>query len=121
MPFRQRAGDLAGSQRCRQQAMVSSVGPYRFSTTEFGAAFCHASALCWVSGSPQNRLQRKLGNEFGRRVFLRSMWTGTDGTENQTVSWFRLTNLAGARRSTGDMAYKHAPLDHAINMSNTER
>ena len=30
-------------------------------------------------------------------------------------------NLAGASRSTGDMAYKDAPFDQVMNMSNTDK
>ena len=32
---------------------------------EAGAAACQSSALVLDSGSPQNRLQRKVGSEFG--------------------------------------------------------
>src|SRR5580704_16448125 len=104
MPLRQMGGELSGSHRCTKQAIVNSVGPYKFSTVEFGAARCHISALCWSSGSPQKRLQRNPGKLLAVSVFRRHIWTGTEGTENQTEISLLLMNLVGASRSTGDMA-----------------
>ncbi len=59
--FRHRSGDSTGFQRCTKHAIVNSVGPYRFSTTEPAAAACQASAQRCVSGLPQKRLQRSVG------------------------------------------------------------
>jgi hypothetical protein len=70
--------------RWTKQAIVSSVGPYKFSTTEFGAAACHRSAVSLVSGSPQKRLHRRLGMDpAGMRSRAR---TAAEGTENHDVS-----------------------------------
>src|SRR5579862_796656 len=88
-------------QRCAKHAMVSSVGPYRFSTTEFGAAACHRSAVSLVRGSPQNRLHRSVGMDPAGIRSLAS--TAADGTENQAVSPCALTNRAGASISMGAM------------------
>src|SRR5579872_5569716 len=104
MSFTHSPGEVLGCQRCTVQAIVNSVGPYRFSTTEFGAAACHCSALARGKGSPQNRLQRSVGRVAGPSKFRFRICAGIDGTENQTVSSFLLMNLLGARRSMGDMA-----------------
>jgi hypothetical protein len=85
LPCTQSAGPVTGSQRNTVQAMVSSVGPYRFSSTECGAAACHACAVPHGSASPQNRLQRSVGILPGARLPRRASTAATDGTENHTV------------------------------------
>src|SRR5579862_1179670 len=103
MLLRHIAGERCGSQRCRKHAIVSSVGPYRFSSTELGAAACHSSAERCVSGSPQNKLQRNVGKLFGKSVPRRPICAGTDGTENHTVISFCVMYFVGDSSSTGVM------------------
>src|SRR5579871_2752871 len=103
MPLRHIAGERCASQRYRKHAMVSSVGPYKFSSAEFGAAACHSSAERCVSGSPQKRLQRKLGRLFGKSVPRRPICAGTDGTENHTVISLCVMYFVGDSSSTGVM------------------
>src|SRR5271156_6798149 len=76
-------------------AMVASVGPYRFSRMELFAASCHAAARLEESASPQKRLQRKVGNAPGSRSPSLEANMATEGTENQTVSSFSSTKVAG--------------------------
>ena len=54
--------------------MVASVGPYQFSTIEFGAALAHSLATSVGSASPQNRLQRSDGNAPGTRSPCSRIW-----------------------------------------------
>src|SRR5262249_4424038 len=65
---------------------------------------CHSSTVARGRGSPQNRLQRSVGSALGPSRLRLRMCAATDGTENQTVSLFLLTNPVGARSSMGDMA-----------------
>src|SRR5208283_5992162 len=62
---------------------------------ELFAACCHASASVAESASPQNRLQRSVGNAPGcsNPTFEANM--ATDGTENQQVNSFSSTSVAG--------------------------
>src|ERR1700679_1550583 len=76
-------------------AMVASVGPYRFSRMELFAASCQAAARLEESASPQNRLQRKVGNAPGSSTPSFEANMATDGTENQHVSSFSSTRVAG--------------------------
>ena len=100
---------------------MSSVGPYRFSTIDCGAAACHASALARGSGSPQNRLQRRVGKTPGLSEPFFRISAAIDGTENQTVSCCRSAKRTGASRSSGCIAQTHAPFSHATNRSKTDR
>ena len=75
--------------------MVASVGPYKFSNSEAGAASCHAWAMVSSSGSPQNKLNRKLGSEFGFSVRIFCMNMITEGTENHMVNCFSRINRDG--------------------------
>src|SRR5271156_1567034 len=76
-------------------AMVASVGPYRFSRIELGAAACHACARVEESASPQKRLQRRVGNSPGSSIPSFDANIATDGTENQTVNCFSSIRVAG--------------------------
>lgn len=110
----------SASQRCPMQNKVDSVGPYRFSTCEPGAASCQARATPRGRASPQNRLQRKDGMEFGRSRFLRRINCGREGTENHTVNAWLCTKRAGDSRSRARGTQRQAPPCHAAKRSNTD-
>ena len=76
--------------------MVASVGPYTFSTIELGAASCHAAAEVAGSGSPQNKLRRRLGSAPDFSSLMRCMKPIREGTENHVVSSCCLMNRVGA-------------------------
>src|SRR6478672_5719470 len=101
--------------------MVSSVGPYRFSRTELGAAFCHASAALCNRPSPQNKLHLSVGILPGFKNLFFCMIVTREGTENQTVIPCLLMKDAGAKSSIGCMDTTHAPLAHAMNRSKTDK
>src|SRR3954453_2686654 len=94
-PSSDSAGDLPGSQRYAVQAIVASVGPYRFSTVEYGAASAQSPATSAGSASPQKRLQRSVRNESGFTTPSRRMKRAIEGTENQTERRERWMNSAG--------------------------
>src|SRR4051812_8148220 len=91
-PLTRMAGVLDADHRYVLQAMVSSVGPYRFSMTLLGAARFHASASVPSSGSPQNRLHRRLGRLPAVSIPRRATSWIALGTENQNVSPWAATN-----------------------------
>src|SRR5271157_2540072 len=101
-------------------AIVASVGPYKFSTMEWLAAACHAAARLAESASPQNRLQRKVGNAPGsnRPSFDANM--ATDGTENQHVSSFSSIRVAGVSVCSAK-GQSVAPASQQVNRSCTLR
>src|SRR3989454_8655726 len=101
--------------------MVSSVGPYRFSTTLLGAAEDQDSAISAGSGSPQNKLQRSVGNSPAFKAPRRFIKTPTEGTENQTVNFTSCMNFAGLIRVLSEGQQTQAPRSQATNMSNAER
>src|SRR5215469_6396836 len=78
-------------------AMVASVGPYKFSKMELQAASCQAQARLDESASPQNKLNRKVGNAPGVNSPILDANIATDGTENQTVILFSSISVAGVR------------------------
>ena len=102
-------------------AIVSSVGPYRFSTTEFGAAVAHARAMESGSGSPQKRLHRRVGKAASLSTPSFRIMIATDGTENQTVNSDDRTKPSGLISCLRVGTQRQAPHDHATNMSKTER
>src|SRR6266581_2742228 len=95
MPCSESAGEHSGSHRYSAQAIVNSVGPYRFSTAAFGAASSHAAAEDTGSGSPQNRLQRKDGNRPGFNIPSCFIKTAVEGTENHMLRRISSTKAAG--------------------------
>ena len=103
------------------QATVNSVGPYRFSRVDRGAAADQAFANSTGSGSPQKRLQRNDSYRFGFRAPNRFMNIPTVGTDVHTVSAFSRMNASGFRSVLSDGQHTHAPLSQATNMSRTER
>src|SRR5436309_7773068 len=86
MPSSDSSIDESASQRYAVQAIVASVGPYRFSTAELGAAVVQSRATSIGSASPQKRLQRSVENASGFSTPRRRMKSAIDGTENQTES-----------------------------------
>src|SRR6266498_3889009 len=101
--------------------MVASVGPYRFSTIELGAAFAQSRATSTGSASPQKRLQRSVGNASGFRTPSRFMNSATDGTENQTERPARRMKSDGLSRSFSLGQDTHTPLYQATNRSKTDK
>src|SRR3954453_2502145 len=97
--------------------MVSSVGPYRFSITEFGAARAHWRMISTGSASPQNKLNRNPGYKSGLRTPKRCMNIAVEGTENQTVNRESLTNAPGLINCFLVGQHTHAPLSQATNKS----
>src|SRR5262245_34484377 len=102
-------------------AIVSSVGPYRFSTADAGAAVAQALATSAGRGSPQNKLQRKDGNTSGFSAPRRRMNTPVEGTENHTVSSASRMNWPGDISAASGGQQRHAPRSHVTNISNAER
>src|SRR5882762_10019040 len=101
--------------------MVSSVGPYRFSIMEFGAASAQALTTSTGRASPQNRLRRTDGYIPGLRVPSFFMKTAVDGTENQVVNCDCRMNFPGLIEVFCDGQQREAPLSHVANMSCTDR
>src|SRR6266566_7644347 len=120
-PFTHSDSDCSGIQRYVLQAIVSSVGPYRFSSTDWLAALCQASASCCISASPQNRLQRSDGIEPGRSPPRRRATETALGTENQTVIFLRSMNSGSARNACTGVHSSVAPAPQAMNISNIAR
>src|SRR5580658_649960 len=101
-------------------AIVASVGPYRFSRMELFAACCHSAARLEESASPQNRLQRKVGNAPGSSRPTFDANIATDGTENQTVSSFSSTRVAGVSVCSAEV-HSVAPASQEVKRSCTLR
>src|SRR6266478_383973 len=99
--------------------MVVSVGPYRFSTIELGAASCHAAAYDADKGSPQKRLQRSEGKQFADNNRIRESKPMTEGTENHIVSPLSRMNFAGAITDFSGTTNRQAPRSQQTNMSCT--
>src|SRR3954465_15940262 len=97
--------------------MVNSVGPNRFSTIEFGAAACHASALARGSGSPQNKLQRRSGMLHRRSELFLIIRAATEGRENHRVRRGAVMKRAGASMSILLGTHSAAPACQAAEMS----
>src|SRR4051794_422648 len=109
------------SHRYAVQAIVSSVGPYRFSKVLCAAAQAHASAKSAGRGSPQNRLQRRVGKAPGFSEPRARITNATEGTENHTVkreSWIKWAGFSNALR---DGQHRQAPASQATNISKAER
>src|SRR5215471_2684884 len=119
--FRHREGECSGCQRYELQAIVSSVGPYRFSRVDRSADRCQSSASCRIRASPQNRLQRSDGREPGRNAPRRRATEIALGTENQTVIFLRSMNSARATNACTGVLSSVAPAPQAMNMSNMAR
>src|ERR1017187_2077696 len=103
------------------QAIASSVGPYRFSTMEWGVASDQALATSAGSASPQNMLTRRRGYKPGFNVPNRFMNTAVDGTENQMVRRESLMNRRGLISVFSDGQHTQAPRSQATNMSATDK
>src|SRR5712664_2109989 len=101
--------------------MVSSVGPYKFSTIELGTASDQACTEDTGRGSPQNKLTRSCGYWPGFRRPSCFIKTAVDGTENHIVRLLFFMKLSGLMSSFWDGQQTQAPRSHATNMSNAER
>src|SRR5439155_21968481 len=121
IPSSDSAGEVPESQRYAVHAIVASVGPYRFSTVEFGAASTQSRARSAGNASPQKRLQRSVWKASGFSTASRRMKSATDGTENQTDRRERRMNSAGFSKALSVGQQTQAPLSQATNMSNEER
>src|SRR5215475_12209775 len=97
--------------------MVSSVGPYRFSIAEFGAASAHCRTLSTGKASPQNKLSRNRGYIPGLSTPRRRMNTAVEGTENHTVSLASFIKASGLIDCFCVGQQTHAPLCQATNIS----
>src|SRR5262249_32948864 len=97
--------------------MVSSVGPYRFSITECGAASAHCRTMSTGNASPQNKLSRNLGYIPGLSPPRRRMNTAVEGTENHTVSLASFIKESGLMDCFCVGQQTHAPFCQATNIS----
>src|SRR5262245_22863607 len=115
------SGEVTGSKRWTLHEIVSSVGPYRFSTVELTADAPQRDTSCRSSGSPQNRLHRRVGIDPGSRPRRRRTSDTTLGEENQTVIPWRDRNSSMDRNAVGGTQTSRPPQPHAVNMSNMAR
>src|SRR6516162_1915347 len=113
-PLTHSDGDCSGLQRYVLHVIVISVGPYRFSSTEWLAACCQSSASCCIRASPQNRLQRSEAMEPGLSPPRRRTTEIALGTENQTVIFFRSMNSGSARKACAGVDSSVAPAPQAM-------
>ena len=92
------AGDFLEFHLYPEMAIVASVGPYKFSIIDFGAAFSHFLTNISGSASPQNAEYLRL------EMFLFLSWLDLiifipkDGTENQHVILYLFINLDGLKK-----------------------
>src|SRR4051812_25976507 len=97
--------------------MVASVGPYKFSTIDRGAALCHCAARAAGSASPQNRLTRSDGSESAFSPPVRDIIDPSDGTENHDVTPCFRKMLAGDMSSAPASRTRRPPVVQAHIMS----
>src|SRR5467141_4515861 len=121
MPSSDSRGDSVECHLYDVQAIVNSVGPYRFSRALFGAAVSQVSAQLIGRGSPQNKLSRSEGKLCGFRVpncFINAI---VEGTENHTVNRLSRMNCAGLINDFCDGQKTHAPRSQDTNMSKADK
>src|SRR5260370_31133842 len=97
MATQSRVRTLCESQACPMHMTAASVGPYIFTTSELGAARCHASATLVSSGSPQKNVFLSNAKAFGLSSPIRLMNAAIEGTENQVVICCSVTNFDGTK------------------------
>src|SRR5690606_27690922 len=112
--------ERAASQRYNVHAIVSSVGPYRFSATALGAASAKRSTTSTGSASPQKSAHRSVSYELGLSIRRRLIKRPVEGTLNHTVSRWLLTYLPGNIFSLAVGTQTQAPRSHAQKRSKTD-